>query len=118
MQRNCFPPGPSQHCIPGCTGGQEWCEVSASDYCPWRGGTHLRYMAQQLVRLGAGRYNEVIIDGRVFETNAPRSIEAIFSQGSAPQEGSEAHTVHRLLVEHFRGIAGGAPPLLTTWSSR
>ncbi|KAL3922171.1 MAG: hypothetical protein SGPRY_004655 [Prymnesium sp.] len=70
---------------------------------PWRiqeVGAHVHDMVkQQLMRGGQSSYNEIIIDARSFEGNAPRSIVAVFSQGSATQEARKAHA---LLLRHFR----------------
>ncbi|KAL1511272.1 hypothetical protein AB1Y20_006080 [Prymnesium parvum] len=106
MDRNCFPPGPSESCIPGCTGGEQWCEVEETGYCPWAGG-HLREMAAQQLARGDNTYNEVIVDGRVFEQRAPRSIEAVVATGW----DGEARAAHQLLLAHFE-MSGDELPLL------
>lgn len=108
MSRNCNPPGPSASCTPGCSGGEKWCEVEPTNYCPWGKG-HLRDMVQQHEWLGAHNYNEVIIDARVFEQSTPFSIEAVVSFGGGGAD--EARRVQRLLVEHF-DLPSGVIPLL------
>ena len=109
MNRNCNPPGPSEHCVPGCSGGEQWCEIAPSGYCPWGKG-HLRDMVQQQLWLGSQNYNEVIVDGHVLETNAPYSIAAVFSQGRGAS--GDAHAVQQKLVQHF-GISDSALPVLS-----
>ena len=107
MSRNCNPPGPSASCVPGCSGGEQWCEIAPTNYCPWGQG-HLRDMVQQHLWHGAQSYNEVIIDAQVLEQNAPYSIEAVFSLGNADQ----VRTTQQLLVDHF-GVSSGVIPLLS-----
>ena len=89
------------------------CELQLSNYCPWGKG-HLRDMVQQhaymLENLGQKNYNEVILDSQVIETNAPRSIEAVFTLDGSPSD--EAQRFQRQLVEHF-GIPRGALPMLS-----
>ena len=107
MNLNCHPPGPSEHCVPGCSGGEQWCEVVPSDYCPWGKG-HLRDMVQQQLSLGSRNYNEVIVDGHELERRAPHSITAVFFQGGG---GDDARGVQERIVQHF-GISGEALPVL------
>ena len=114
MSRTCHPPGPSKTCIPGCSGGEGWCEDNPnSGYCPW-GPSHLHEMVRQQLadpgnHGGQGlRYNEVILDAFVWERNLPDSIEAVYFTNG---DEVTARNVHRKIVDHFMLPPTGIPLL-------
>ena len=103
MGRLCDPPGVSETCIPGCSGGEEWCEnqpgSSGGRHCPWGPG-HARDMVEQQLQSGnQNRYSEVIVDAAVWSKRLPRSIEAVYYTSAKWMD--KATDVRDLIASHF-----------------
>ena len=106
MTRICSPPGVSETCIPGCSGGEDWCENQKKPlYCPWGKG-RLRDMVAQSQR--GGGYNEVIVGRDDYESRLPQAVEAVVFTGD---DRSKAEAVHAKFLGAY-GLAASQVPLL------
>ena len=140
MDRQCWPRGVSEKCIPGCSRGNNdhdvWCEVGSDLWqrqnppCAWRPqdvGSMLE--ARDIVRSRLMRppkkmwkdgkyYNELIFETAAFIHGLPDSIMAVFylddncgDSFSGPKCKDYGRAAHRSIASHF-GLDAARLPLL------